>query len=252
MVRRILVTGAAGAVGGPVCRALLQRGHFVRGFDRLSAPFVSEQAQGELEDAGAVRAAMGGVDTLVHLAAQAHDEPFPDLVGPNVLGLFHVLDAARTARLRRVVLASSIQVLGRRRGASEPASTAEGDPGNHYGLTKLWAESMGAMYARRFGLSVLAIRIAWMVRDPAEAAKMDELSLPDLYLSARDCGQFFADAVEAEVAGFAVLYAASRGGERCFDMEPARRLIGYEARDRWPHGLGFEFHSGLGPAERGR
>jgi uncharacterized protein YbjT (DUF2867 family) len=39
--------------------------------------------------------------------------------------------------------------------------------------------------------------------------------------------------------GFEIVYAASRGGERVFDMEPARRLLGFEAAQRWPEGLPF-------------
>jgi hypothetical protein len=46
--------------------------------------------------------------------------------------------------------------------------------------------------------------------------------------------------VEAGPIDFAVLYAVRVGGERWLDMEPARRLLGFEARDRWPDGLGFE------------
>ena len=104
---------------------------------------------------------------------------------------------------------------------------------------------MGEMYARCYGLSVLAVRIAWLVRDAEEARRMQRMNRPKLYLSARDAGRFFARAIEAAAIDFAVLYAASRGGEELFDMEPARRLIGYQARDRWPEGLGFELPAEL-------
>jgi hypothetical protein len=61
-----------------------------------------------------------------------------------------------------------------------------------------------------------------------------------MYLSRNDVGRFFVRAVESEPVDFAVVYAASRGGANWFDMEPSRRLLGYEAQDRWPEGLGFE------------
>jgi uronate dehydrogenase len=237
---RVLVTGSAGAVGRPVCRELARRGHAVRAFDLNTTPGVRDSVRADIVDAKAVRRAIDGVECVIHLAAVPRDMDFEKLVGPNVLGLFNVLDAARAAEVHRVVLASTIQVLSKRPEGSGPARVDEAHPGNHYGLTKLWAEQMGAMYARRFGLSVIAVRIAWMVRNLEEALHMRRIDRPKLYLSAGDVGRFFAQTVEAPDVSFAVLYAASLGGEDIFDMEPARRVIGYQAHDRWPSGLEFE------------
>jgi uronate dehydrogenase len=239
-VAKVFLTGCSGAVGRPVSRALAADGHEVRGFDAKESPELADFVLGRLEDAEAVFEAMASQDVVVHLAAQPHDVPFPELMGPNVLGLYHVLDAARRHGIQHVVLASSIQVVGRF-GGSVLASTTETNPDNHYALTKLWAETMGRMYAHRFGMRVLAVRLAWMVRDVEEATKMAHSSRPDLYLSADDAGRFFRAAVARPVQGFEVVYAASREGEATFDMEPARRLIGYEAVDRWPEGLSFDF-----------
>lgn len=195
-----------------------------------------------VENREAVRQAMRGIDVVIHLAAEPNDADFHLLVGPNVIGLFNVMDAAREENVSRVVLASSIQVLGRRSRDARPASVHEASPGNHYGLTKLWAENMGEMYARRYGLSVLAIRIAWLVRNPSEAQSMLKQPRPELYLSAHDAGRFFACAVSAENIEFEVVYAASQGAELTFDMEPARRLLGYVAQDYWPNGLDFDLY----------
>jgi nucleoside-diphosphate-sugar epimerase len=193
-----------------------------------------------IENRGAVARAVQGMDVVIHLAAEPNDADFPVLVGPNVMGLFNVMDAARIAKLKRIVLASSIQVLSRRSRGNHPASVRDAYPGNHYGLTKLWAEKMGEMYARHYGLSVLAIRIAWLVRNQTEAMAMLRNPRPHLYLSAHDAGRFFLRAVEATDIDFAVVYAGSRGAEIAFDMEPAREVLGYVAQDTWPDGLDFE------------
>ena len=58
-------------------------------------------------------------------------------------------------------------------------------------------------------------------------------------LSRADAGRFFAAAVTAPGIDFAIVYAASRGGETLFDMAPAQKLLGYEPRERWPEGLPF-------------
>ena len=59
-----------------------------------------------------------------------------------------------------------------------------------------------------------------------------------MYLSPGDAGRFFRCAVEAEGIPFAILFATSRSnGPVLFDLEPARRLIGFEPRDTFPDGI---------------
>ena len=195
---------------------------------------------GDVADAAAVGAAMSGVDALVHLAAQPHDRPFPELLGPNVVGLYNVMDAARANGVKRVVLASSMMVVsGWMEDPQRVATVGERRPHNHYALTKVWAEQMGELYARRGGMSVIAVRLGWMVRNPDEARHMLRSKIFDCYVSRADGARALAAAVEARDITFEVVYAASRGGERVFDMEPARRLLGFEAEQRWPEGLPF-------------
>jgi hypothetical protein len=79
-----------------------------------------------------------------------------------------------------------------------------------------------------------------VVRHERAARPLANRGKPRLHLSADDAGRFFALAVEADGIDYAVVYAASRGGEEVFDMEPAKRLLGYKARDVWPSGVGFE------------
>lgn len=241
----VLVTGSAGAIGQPVCAELARSGHSVRGFDRIPTPGVAQHVIGDVTDRESVRAALRGVECVVHLAAQPDDADIAVLEPPNVRGLLHVLDGARKENVRRVILASSIQVLGdwwAQR--ARPASVEDKCPSNHYALTKVWAEQAGEMYARCFGLSVIAARVAFMVRNPEEARRLVERKLFDTYLSRGDAARFFALAVASTHTGFSVTYVAGKGGERLFDMKPARELVGFEARDRWPEGLGFPLPGG--------
>jgi uronate dehydrogenase len=241
---RVLVTGSAGAIGQPLCVELRKHAHYVRGFDRRPSPDADEAAVGEIEDRAAVRAAVASMNAVIHLAARPDDAPFEELVGPNVSGLFNVMDAARTAAVGRVVLASTVQVLGGvpTRGRHTGAEAA---PRNHYALTKVWAEQMGKMYAEAYGMSVIAARITWMVRDAAEARRIVERGATASYVSRGDVARFMLRALAAENVGFAVLYAAGAGGTERFDLETARELIGFVPVDAWPAGLPFELPEDL-------
>lgn len=238
---RVLVTGSAGAIGRPVCAELRAAGHAVRGFDLAPTPDVADSVVGDIADRDAVRSAFAGMDTVIHLAAIPTDAPIETLLGPNVLGVHHVLEAARDQATSRAILASTVQTVGHL--SRERRVTAhDRAPGNHYALTKVWAEEMGALAARRDGLGVLLPRIAWMVRNPVEAKRMDELRVYDFYLSPRDAARFFRVAVEAATIDDRVMFVAGPECAARFDLEPARRL-GFEPRDRFPEGLPF-------PAER--
>ncbi len=237
---RVLVTGAEGAIGIPVCAHLTQRGHEVRAFDRVAGGASSVTA--DIADTAAVHAACTGIDAIVHLAATPDDAPFLELVSPNVIGLYNVLDAARKRGVKRVVLASSVQV-GWSEAGRGPRTAETASPRNHYALTKLWAEQMAEMYARELGLSIIAARIGWMVRDLREATQIREREMTQHYISRRDTACFIERALVTPDLSFAVLYAIGPDGRAAYDLETPRALLGYEPQDHFPAGLPFELAS---------
>jgi len=235
---RVLVTGSSGTIGRPVCKALVEGGDFVRGFDRVQAEGPQELMLADIENRSALQQAMVDIDAVVHLAANPYDAPFTELIGPNVLGLYNVLSTAQEAGVRRVVLASSVQTVGARQ---DRRYTAEHrSPVNHYAVTKLMAEDMGSFYAQRYKMDVIAARVGWVVRNPREARRMQELKLFQIYVSPGDIARFFQAAVHREFTGFATLWALGPGGRERYDLEPARRLLGYDPQQAWPEGLPFE------------
>src|SRR5215467_4377298 len=112
----VLVTGSAGRVGRAVVRELKARGRRVRGFDLAPTPGADEAVVGDLADGDAVRRAAAGAGAVVHLAATPDDADFlSELLPNNVVGVYHVFEAARQAGVRRLVLASSGQVVWHQR-----------------------------------------------------------------------------------------------------------------------------------------
>jgi uronate dehydrogenase len=129
---KVLVTGSAGTVGRPVCDELARRGHVVRGLDVIATPALADAVVADIADAAAVRAEARGMDAVIHLAAQPHEVPFPELIGPNVLGLYNVLDAARDEGVRRLVVASSMMVVSGWKDTGRPARVDDRRPVNAY------------------------------------------------------------------------------------------------------------------------
>ena len=241
---RVLVTGPAGGVGQAVCRELINRGHEVTGLDRVASPEGVRSIVGDICDRAFVADAALGQDAIIHLAATPDEADFiGELIEPNVRGLYHVCDAARQAGVGRLVLTSSVQVVSGH-SWSDLIRIKDGPRViNHYALTKLWCENMGEMYARVYGLSVIAARLGWLPRSKPHAEEL--FASPtgtDVYLSHTDAGRFFAACVETalENGTYEALFATSRPlRKERIDLSQTRQVLGYEPQDTWPEGQPF-------------
>ena len=246
--QRVLVTGSTGAIGLPVCERLLARGHHVRGFARRPTPDLEDYVIGDLNDREKVREAVQGMDTIIHLGAYPNPADFIDvLLQPNVVGLHYICEAAVEYGVKRLVLATTLQVVtGHKYSETGKMVRVEDGPApvNHYALTKAWAEIAGDMYARVHGLSVISVRIGWLPRNPVEADRLIASKIgKDVFFSHNDAATFHQLCVESPTPGpgeSAILFATSRPTDRLLlDLEPAKRVIGYEPEDVWPQGLPY-------------
>jgi NADH dehydrogenase len=106
--RVVLVTGAAGGVGGALLPVLRAQGWRVRCLvHRRPVPGADEIVAGDLADAASLHAAARGADAVLHLAARTHARRAGDYAEANVEGTRRLLDAARGAGAGRFVLVST-------------------------------------------------------------------------------------------------------------------------------------------------
>ncbi len=239
----VVVTGSSGRIGRAVVQELQSRGHPVRGFDRVPTPGLADMVVGTLTSEADVARAMRGAAGLVHLAATPDDDDFfKEIVPNNVVGVYHVLEQAAQAGVKRLVLASSGQVIWyeRFRGPWPIGVDVQPTPRYWYAAAKVFLEAAGRAFAEKFGQSVISVRLGWC---PRTKEQVEEIAASDwaqdVYLSPGDAGRFFTAAVEAPTEiGYAVLYATSRPRRQAYvDLEPARRLIGWEPQETWPQGV---------------
>jgi uronate dehydrogenase len=248
--KRVLVTGAAGTIGRAVCRALQEAGHFVRGLDLAASALANETLAGNIADFEVVMRAAAGMTTVIHLAATTDDADFmKELLTNNVVGVVNILEASRLAGVKRVALASSMQVAdGFRAWDKRVVRVEDGtSPRNGYAATKVFAEAMGHVYFVKHKMEVICPRIGWSPRHEKAARQIGERGGDRVYLSHDDAGRFFLRCVEArkilgKEEGYAVVYCVSRRlKNEGPDMEAAREAIGYEAVDYYPQGLPAEW-----------
>ncbi|MFJ4339843.1 NAD-dependent epimerase/dehydratase family protein [Streptomyces sp. NPDC088915] len=224
----VVVTGAAGTIGSVVRRALRGEVDRLALLDRV--PLRAEAANEEvhtvdLRDAAAVETALAGADAVLHLGGLPDEAPLEHLLEANVLGTHHVLEAARRAAVPRVVLASSNRVTGfypvtHRTGPREPVR-----PDGLYGVSKAAVEALGRLYADKFGISVICLRIGSFEEAPAEPRHLAT------WLSPRDAVGFCRAALAAPLSTcFATVYAVSGNTRRFWEL-PAESELAYTPLD---------------------
>ncbi len=239
---RVLVTGSSGRVGRAAVAELLRRGHIVRGLDLTPTRGLADCVIGTLTDRAALDRAMEKIECVIHLAATPDDDDFlASLLPNNITGLFHTMEAARCAGVRRMVLASSGQVNWWQQATGPFPIRAEDPPSPKawYAATKMFMESAGRTYVEMHGMSVIIARLGWCPRTPEQVAEIAASELfRDVYFSPGDVGRFFACAVEApEDVRHAVVYGVSRAiVQPRFDLAPAEKILGYVPQESWPRG----------------
>jgi UDP-glucose 4-epimerase len=165
----VLVTGGAGFIGSNFVRPLIAGRHEIVVLDNLSSgyrrnldPFPSVRfIEGDVRDPAAVEEAVRGAEVIFHLAAsvgnkRSIDQPIDD-AEINVIGTLRVLEAARKAGVRKVVISSSAGIFGELK--TLPISeTHPAEPDSPYGASKLCAEKEGLAYAKLYGMEVVCLR----------------------------------------------------------------------------------------------
>ncbi|MFC0386917.1 NAD-dependent epimerase/dehydratase family protein [Muricoccus vinaceus] len=228
---RILLTGAAGEIGRVLRPALRGAAPRLRLLDRrpLEAETAEEEVmQGDLSDPAMADAATRGADCVIHLAGIPRETGGTpeEILHTNIVACHGLFEAARRNGARRLVFASSNHVIGFYR-ADRPVGTEEPPrPDGFYGVSKVFGEAMGRLYADKYGMDVACLRIGAFRARPGNARELGG------WISHRDMAQLARRCVEAPPFGFLLLYGVSNNRRALWggDAE-ARARIGYAPED---------------------
>lgn len=167
---RFMVTGGAGFIGSNLSETLLDKGHSVTVFDNLATGREENLSgimgrldfiRGDIRDMAALEAAIKGMDYVIHLAAlgsvpRSIEDP-ATTHEVNATGTLNVLNAARAAKVKRVVCASSSSVYGDTAVLPKEEQMAP-SPLSPYAVSKITGEYYCKAFHRVYGLETVALR----------------------------------------------------------------------------------------------
>lgn len=257
--KRVVVTGSDGLIGRLLMDAWRDsRTYEVIGLGRNEGPYVDVLA--DVTDLDTLVDAFQGADAIVHLAAtSAVDSSWEAVLQSNLIGTRNVFEAARLAGVEQVVFASSNHAVGTYETENVPQlwdlgdlcqwdHTAEIRPDSYYGVSKVYGEAMARYYVDHHGMRAVCLRIGgvrspedpthpsqlWKrERDGEEGIREKRRRMRAVWLSERDCVHLIDVSLKTEL-DWALVYGISDNPRKIWDIEHAKKVLGYAPMDAAP------------------
>lgn len=233
----LLITGAQGAIGQTLRQGLKGHCRLMRLTDirDLGPAGAGEECHpADLADLERICELARGMDAIVHLGGAlgavrkdgkvVGETSWETVLQSNVIGTYNVFEAARRAGVRRVVYASSIHAHGFYRRERRLTLDDPPRPDTRYGLSKAFGEATGRYYADKYGLQVVALRIATYKPRPTLIRDLGT------WISPGDMVELVRCSLEYPDTHFDVLWGVSANTRSLYDNPNAARY-GYFPKD---------------------
>ncbi|MEO1694715.1 MAG: NAD(P)-dependent oxidoreductase, partial [Pseudomonadota bacterium] len=221
MLKRLLMTGAAGGVGTAI-RPLLPAfaEHVVLSdiaeIDDCAAHETFKPC--ELSDEAAVADLVTGCDGIIHFGGISIEKPFDLILQGNIVGLYNLYEAARHNGKPRIIFASSNHAIGYYRRDQRLDNTVVPQPDSLYGVSKVFGENIASLYFNKFSQETLSVRIGSCFPEPKNPRMLAT------WMAVEDLADLCARAFAAPRLGHTIVYGASANDETWWDNSNAAFL----------------------------
>ena len=222
---RILITGAASAIGSTLVKGMKDR-YSLRGLDRVPMPDLEDAIVGDVADFETMLKATKDMDAVIHLAGvPSGGAPWEEVLRNNIIGTYNVFEAARKNGVLRIAFASRAGLLGPYPKSIMRTIDMMPLPQSYYSISKVFGENLGYMYASRFDMEFVAVRIGNFKRDRPLPEHPHQLSHADAV-------QVFEQAVTHPGVKFEIVFGVSDSTWQLYDIEHGQKVIGYHPHDK--------------------
>jgi uronate dehydrogenase len=225
-MKTVLMTGAGGSVGS-MLRPELAGKYRLRLSDIKPIRQLAEGetfVRGNIERLEDMIKVSKGVDAIIHLGGFAVEGPWDVILRSNIIGCYNMFEAARVNGVKRILFATSNHACGFYRRDHKIDHRVYPKPDSRYGVSKVFGEQIGSLYADKYGLEVFCIRIGNTARAPADKRRLA------IWVSPRDLAQLMGIGIDHPDIKFEIVYGVSGNQRSWYDNSNAQRL-GYKPQD---------------------
>jgi uronate dehydrogenase len=224
-MKTILITGAAGDVGTHLRRELAGK-YRIRASDLRPIDKVAQETtmRADISKLGDALRITKGVDAVVHLGGYSVEGPWEGILSANVVGCYNVFEAARRNGVKRILFPTSNHAVGFYRRDLTIDHRVYPRPDSRYGVSKVFGEALGSLYADKYGMEVFCMRIGNVNPAPIDKRRLS------LWFSPRDLAQLVSIGIEHPDIRFEIVYGISANKRAWYDNSNAFRL-GYRPQD---------------------
>jgi len=221
----ILITGASGDVGTHLRRELAQT-YNIRASDLRPLKKVGRETfmRADLSKMSDALRITKGVDAIVHLGGYSVEGPWEGILSANIVGCYNVFEAARRNGVKRIVFPTSNHAVGFYQRSTTIDHRVYPKPDSRYGVSKVFGEALGSLFADKYGMEFLMIRIGNVNPQPIDRRRLS------IWISPRDIAQLVTIGIEHPAIRFEIVYGISGNTRAWYDNSNAYRL-GYKPRD---------------------
>lgn len=225
-LKRLLITGAAGNLGNMLRRELAGMADIIRLSDIRAFGDASDREEiviCDLADIDATTRLLDGVDAVVHMGGQSTEGNWAAVMSANIVGAINLWEAARKAGTKRIVFASSNHAIGMYPRTVGLDHTSPARPDGRYGFSKAIGEDLASLFAFKYGISAMCIRIGSAFPVPKNERMLST------WMSYRDLADLVRVGLEADYL-YEIVYGVSNNTRSWWDNGNAYRL-GYRPQD---------------------
>ena len=224
-MKTVLITGATGDVGTHLSRELAGK-YRLRLSDKrpLKPPKGQTFVRADISKMTDALRITKGVDAVVHLGGYSVEGPWPAILQANIIGCYNVFEAARRNGVKRILFPTSNHAVGFYRRDQTIDHRVYPKPDSRYGVSKVFGEALGSLYADKYGMEVFMIRIGNVNPQPIDKRRLS------LWFSPRDLAQLVSIGIEHPDIKFEIVYGISANKRAWYDNSNAYRL-GYRPQD---------------------
>jgi len=224
-MKTILITGAAGDVGTHLRRELAGE-YRIRASDLRPLKKIGKETfmRADIAKMADCLRIAKGVDAVVHLGGYSVEGPWEGILSANIVGCYNVFEASRRNGVKRILFPTSNHAVGFYRRDQTIDHHVTPRPDSRYGVSKVFGEALGSLYADKYGMEVFCMRIGNVNPAPIDKRRLS------IWFSPRDLAQLVRIGIEHPGIRYEVVYGISGNRRAWYDNANAFRL-GYQPQD---------------------